>query len=291
MNVTKLNKIFSLTAMVLACIGSQTVSAQVNSDLNSWACVGVCGTSAADGDITLSPLGNAKYGYVSTFNSTATNVSPLSIEESGGGGAKFLQTNGSAYTSDAFTLSNGQQVEAYFNYVSTDGKGFDDYAWARLVDEGNGQTAAWLFMARSTNSNTGNIVPGDALNKADNNSVDFDHENTIVNYNNFSFNTRNTAIQDAIDWSQLGDSNGTCWRNNAPGCGFTGWLHSQLTPGAGTYRLEVGVVNFGDQLYDSGLAFDLVGLTSPVPEPENWSLMMAGICLIGFMSYRKRPAI
>ena len=40
-----------------------------------------------------------------------------------------------------------------FNFLSTDGKGYDDYAWARLVnaDQGN-LTVAWLFTARSTNS-------------------------------------------------------------------------------------------------------------------------------------------
>jgi len=46
-----------------------------------------------------------------------------------------------------------------FDYVSTDGKGFDDYAWARVVDAGGQNTVAWLFTARSSNSITPPRVP------------------------------------------------------------------------------------------------------------------------------------
>jgi hypothetical protein len=79
------------------------------------------------------------------------------------------------------------------------------------------------------------VVPGSALSKATNNSVPFDPVQTIINYQDFDFNTRNIAIGDPIDWSKLGEWNGTCWRDNAEGCGFTGWLHSVATPGAGSY--------------------------------------------------------
>ncbi len=270
--------------LALACLPAL---AQVNPDLSQWACTGACGSAAADGDITLAPTGNAQYAWLSTFGSTALDVSPLLIEESGGGGSTFFQTNGSSWLSPAFTLTAGQSVDAWFNYVSTDGKGFDDYAWARLVHAGSGDTAAWLFTARSTNGSRRNVVPGNALARATNNTVDFDVAEVIVNYADFDFQTRNLTIGDPIDWSPLGDSNGTCWRDDAEGCGFSDWLHAVVAPGAGAYRLEVGVVNFGDQIYDSGIAFDFTGL-QPVPEPAGWLSMLGGAAWLAARRRQRR---
>lgn len=290
MTFSTLNRLLALAAV--AGITTQPAEAVgVNPDLATWTCVGSCGMLPANGDISLSPFGSAQYAYLTTNQSTAHNVSPLDIVESGGGGADFAQTNGSAYTSSAFTLTAGESIEAYFNYVSTDGKGFDDYAWARLVNT-NGTTAAWLFTARSTNGNKQSVVPGNALSKASNNSVDFDPDEVIVNYQDFDFNTRTTQSSNfnPIDWAPLGDWNGTCWRDNAEGCGFTGWLLSRVAPGAGTYRLEIGVVNFGDEAWDSGIAFDLQGLTGAqaVPVPAALWLMASGISALFALGVRRR---
>jgi hypothetical protein len=169
----------------------------------------------------------------------------------------------------------------HFNYVSTDGKGFDDYAWARLVGADNGQLVAWLFTARSSNSATGNIVPGDVLRREE-----FNPREVIVNYDSFEFTSK--TADDPVDWSLLGGSNGTCWRDNAAGCGYTGWLHSRHSfTAAGDFRLEVGVVNWGDEAYDSGLVFDFAGLTaSPVPEPAAWQLFAAA-SLLGCVRLRR----
>lgn len=290
MTFLNLNRLLAIaTVAVTGLTTVPSLAANVNPDLATWTCAGACGSLGANGDITLSPLNSTQYGYLTTAGSSAHNVSPLSIAESGGQGSTFFQTNGSSYTSAAFNVAAGESVEAYFNYVSTDGKGFDDYAWARLVDAGNGSTVAWLFNARSTNGNKQSVVPGNALGKASNNTVDFDPDTTIVNYDDFDFNTRNTDIGNPVDWSPLGDSNGACWRGNAEGCGFTGWLLSRVTPGAGTYRLEIGVVNFGDELYDSGLAFDLQGLVAaPVPVPA--AIWLLGSALI-FMGVGRRNAL
>jgi PEP-CTERM motif len=255
----------------LATQSAHAAPAPINGDLASWNCVGQCGASAADGDITLSPLNNPAYGYVTTANSSATNVSSLNLSESGGHGSTFTQTNGSSITSAAFSAQASDTVDAYFNYVSTDGKGFDDYAWARLVNASDRSLVAWLFTARSTNSNKNSVVPGDL-------NVGFD-TSVIVNYSSFDFNTRNTVAGGTpVNWSLLGSSNGSCWRDKAEGCGFTGWLHSQYTlASAGSYQLEVGVVNFGDQAYDSGLAFDVATLSAPVPEPGTLPLMAVAL--------------
>ncbi len=270
-------------ALALSAMGARSAEVPLDGSLDTWTCLGQCGASASDGDVSLSPLGHAAYGYVTTAGSEATNVSPLNLSESGGGGSVFTQTNGSRYTSAAFSASAGDTLGAYFNYVSTDGKGFDDYAWARLVDASGQSLVAWLFTARSTNSNKQSIVPGDL-------GVDFDPDAVIVNYADFEFNTRNLKTPSAVNWSLLGGSNGACWRETAEGCGFTGWLQSRITLArTGLYQLEVGVVNFGDQAYDSGLAFDVANLSAPsaVPETGGLPLLLAGLGAVAWLARRR----
>lgn len=55
---------------------------------------------------------------------------------------------------------------------------------------------------------------------------------------------------------------------------------------AGSYVLEVGVVNWSDDNYDSGLAF--AGSLVPVPEPETYAMMFAGLGLLGWVAHRRR---
>lgn len=218
----------------------------------------------------LSPLASAAYGYVATAGSASYGTSPLVLDSNSRG----IETNGSRMLFAPFPAQAGDRIDVLFNYVSTDGKGFDDYAWARLVDADTQTLVAWLFTARSSNSATGNIVPGDVLRRDE-----FDPRQVIVNYDDFDFTSK--TVDDPIDWAPLGASNGTCRRDNAPGCGFTGWLQSRHSfAQAGQYRLEVGVVNWGDEAYDSGLAFDVRGLTAAVPEPAPWQLFIAAV-LVG----------
>ena len=55
-------------------------------------------------------------------------------------------------------------------------------------------------------------------------------------------------------WSPLDGSSSECY---AAGCGFTGWVNSNyVIPTAGNYYLEIGVVNWLDTAFDSGLAMD-----------------------------------
>jgi hypothetical protein len=249
------------------------------SDLGAWTCTGTCGASAADGDITLSPLNSAQYGYVSTAGSEALGVSPLTLDPNSRGNGQ--ETNGSRYASGVFQAAAGDQLSMRFNYISTDGKGFDDYAWARVVDAGSGALVGWLFTARSSNSATGNIVPGDVVDK-----LAFDVKTVVTDYDTFVF-TSKTSI-DPVNWSGLGFSNGSCWKDNAAGCGFTGWLQSQVSfAHAGSYKIEVGVVNWGDGAFDSGLAFDFAGLTAPVPEPSTLTFVLLGSGMLAVRARRR----
>jgi hypothetical protein len=55
-------------------------------------------------------------------------------------------------------------------------------------------------------------------------------------------------------WPELGSYSGNCY---AAGCGYTGWVQANyVIPTAGSYYLKVGVVNWADQAFDSGLAVD-----------------------------------
>jgi hypothetical protein len=260
--------------------GAAAADLAIDGDVAAWACAGHCGASAAQGDIPLSPIGNPAYGYASTAESPVYGASPLTLD----GNSRGFETNGSRLLSPAFHAEAGDRIDVQFNYASTDGKGFDDYAWARLVEADGHTLVAWLFTARSSNSSTGNIVPGDVLRREE-----FDPREVIVNYDSFAFTSK--TVDDPIDWMPLGPSNGTCWRDNASGCGYTGWLQSRHSfAAAGDYRLELGVVNWGDEAYDSALAFDVLGLTAAaVPEPAAWQLfLMAG--LVGARRLRRQRA-
>lgn len=251
-------------------------------DLATGQCTGACGTIAGHGDVGASPVGSAAYGYVTTNGSDAYGVSPIMLDGSNRGGG--VETNGSKFVSASFQAAAGDPLDLWFNYVSTDGKGYDDYAWARVVDATDGSLVAWLFTAASTNSSSRNIVPGDVVDKKD-----FDPDVVIVNYDSFDFNTKSTS--DPVNWTPLGYSNGTCWKDNAEGCGSTGWLQSHIEfEQAGTYRVEIGVVNWGDGAYDSGLAFDYRGLVSSVPEPGSLAMMLAGLGIMGAAGRRRMGA-
>lgn len=59
-------------------------------------------------------------------------------------------------------------------------------------------------------------------------------------------------------WPELGSWSGDCY---ASGCGYTGWVQaSYVVPATGNYYLKVGVVNWLDEFWDSGLAVDGVTL-------------------------------
>jgi hypothetical protein len=282
--IARLGSTVALAGMLMPGSAGAATGVTPPADLSTWACTGVCGSAAADGDITLSPAGSARYGVLTTSGSEAFGTSPLQLSPNSRGNG--TETNGSRTVSGAFQAGAGDRLDLQFNYVSTDGKGFDDYAWARVVNADDGSLVAWLFTARSSNSSTGKIVPGDVLDRRD-----YDPDAVIVDFKDYAFTSKSAA--DPIDWSPLGASNGTCWKDNAAGCGFTGWLHAQHAfAGAGQYRVEIGVVNWGDSAYDSGLAFDFVGLraAAPVPEPASLALMAAGLGMLAAAVRRRRAA-
>ena len=279
----------------LLAMGLSLPASSADVDLGSvtWTAVGAAGLIFGDSTVPESPVGNARFGYVSTTGGVF-DVSPLVLKTDGKGNE--TSNNGSTVRSSTFAASAGDVLTLHFNYVSTDGRGYDDYSWARLIDADTNETAAWLFTARSTNSARGNVVPGDVLKRQVDGSAPDELDAVLNDGNSVGFNISSTT------WEPLGSWSGYCW-DDANTCGPTGWIESVHTVAATrTYVLEFGVVNWGDTLFDSAMAFDFGGLdsarfdnvtlidngpTPAVPEPSTWALWLAGLGLMGMGIRRK----
>ncbi|MDP4529422.1 NF038132 family protein [Alkalimonas delamerensis] len=227
-----------------------------------WNCVGTCGALGADGDVTLAPTGAAQYGYVASTNGVT-----------GVGLPGLTGTTGSTLTSSLFSAQAGDELNFFFNYVSSDGSDeFVDYAWARLLNEMNDEVAI-LFTARTTPS--GSIVPGFGMPEP---TATLNPVEVLMN-------------PGAPTWSPLGSDSGRCFDI---GCGYTGWISSSYNiASTGNYFLEFGVVNWSDSLYQSGMAFDgitvggaPIGDTNPVPTPATLGLL--GLGLLGARLARRK---
>jgi hypothetical protein len=204
-----------------------------------WICEGSCGTGVVDGVVTLAPSAGEQYGWVAT---TGSPLRSLGLPGIGG-------TNGSRLRSPVFSAGGGEPLEFQFNYVTSDGAGFADYAWARLLDASM-EPVALLFTARTRSS--GNIVPGFGM-------PEIGAEITPETVN---------IIGGGPRWSPLGGDSGRCY---ASGCGYTDWVNSRyVIPETGEYVLELGVVNWSDTAFQSGLAFDgvMVGGKPIGADPE-----------------------
>lgn len=218
---------------------------------------GTAGVLGADGVVTLPPVSGATaYVYVTTDGSDYTDA----------GLAQGSETNGSELTTFDFIADAGDILEYYFNYVTSDGSGFSDYAYAELnnVDMG---TSALIFTARTTPSD--DTVPGFGLPELAP-GVTLDPETTAIK-------------PGGPVWSPLGGDSGLCFSGVGNGCGYTGWIKSTYTIAeAGTYSFTFGVVNWSDSAYNSGLA--IAGLTidgEVIVDPELPAIPLpAGVLLL-----------
>ena len=206
-------------------------------------CTGSCGALGPDGVVT-APPGFGTYGWVSTWGGTPFGGLP-GIDGT---------TNASRFRSALFTASAGDALEFHFNYVSSDGDVFTDYAWARLLDAG-GNPFATIFTARTNPDPGANTVPGAGMPALDPNTTLTPDHVTI---------TPGVVPDRGPAWSPLGGSSTLCY---FAGCGYTGWIHSRYLVGTtGSYYLELGVANLLDELWDSGLAYQGVRIEGvPVP--------------------------
>jgi len=131
---------------------------------------------------------------------------------------------------------------------------------------------ALLFTARTTLA--GNTVPGFSMPTP---SATLTPMSTPIDPN-------------ASNWSALGSWSGTCF---STGCGSTGWIESSFDIQTdGDYKLQFGVTNWNDDLYDSGMAVAGAVIDGTpidptvIPLPGALASLALGMCLLG--GYRSR---
>jgi hypothetical protein len=232
---------------------------------SGWTCDGNCGTNtAADGVVTLAP-GFGSYQWIST-NGGPTGTGTLPVGPTG------QETNGSFAQTPTFTVNAGDKLDFYFNYITSDGAQFTEYAWAGLY-QGISTFDSYLFTARTTTS--GNTVPGFGLPGLGSGVTLMPSSSAI--------------IAGGPDFSPLGGYSGACYNT---GCGYTDWIRMNYTfTSGGTYSLGFGVTNALDTFYDTafaiaGVAVNDVPIDQTVPEPG--TLMLISVGLVSIAGLRRR---
>jgi len=254
--MTRLSTVVSVGMVLAATAVAGTIPA-------GYTCIGTCGTLGADGVVTLSPYGSPAYMYIST-NAGVSAAGQLPT------GTLGSETNGSELVSPTFSANAGDLLEFYFNYVTSDGSGFADYAWAAVGDPSL-TSVQYLVTARTQPS--GSIIPGFGMPGV---------SSTLLP-------PSVPIIGGGPSWSPLGASSGDCY---AAGCGYTGWVLAEYTiPAAGNYVLAFGTVNWADTAYDSGLAIDGATIAGQpigeVPEPATFALLGLGLSALAIFARRR----
>jgi MYXO-CTERM domain-containing protein len=290
----------ALAVLALAALTSGGAMAQQfdNGIPASWTCTGSCGTSADVFGTSVVSQPMSSYGWVSS-ESGIDGISPFSSASVPYNSDTGLvgNTNGSLLRSGAFTASRNEVLKFQFNYVTSDGASFADYAWARLLNATDGSQAAVIFTARTNQDLTKSVVPGFGIPSP---------QTTLTPGTAAIINGGYTPGVVGPAWSPLGAvSSGSCY---ADGCGYTGWVGASYTvTGTGSYVLEFGVTNWDDTAFDSGMAFNAVTIggghgdddvsiddgtrhISAVPEAQTWAMSLAGLALIGAVARRRQHA-
>ena len=126
-NIKMLVAVTALTAAFVAM--PKTSSATVTTTPTGWTCSGSCGSDTADGSITLSPLANPTYQFVTTSGGlTGVGINPLGTTS---------PKNGSLLKTSTFSATAGTSLNFYFDFVTSDSGTYADNAWAALYTTGN----------------------------------------------------------------------------------------------------------------------------------------------------------
>lgn len=267
----------ALTASLAVSLAAQEASAA--------SCIGSCGSLGANGDVIAPPSG-ATYGWISTAGG---------VDGAGQiAGLPAGSTDGSSFMTSAFSATAGQTLQYYFNFISSDGQFqpdqfvYEDYASVQLVDATTGNLVAMLFNARA--EPTGLIVPGQGLPAIDPGVQLKPPSSGMAAGAGTLGNQPGGPVWDPLGTGPDGFS-GWCW---GPGCGLSGWIQTDYTVSTdGNYKLVFGVSNWGDTVYDTGLAFSGIKIgdieiEDSVPEPATWAMMLVGMFGLGAALRRRQ---
>jgi len=121
--MTKFSKTLAGVAFAVALTASGAFAAITPGALPSgWVGAGGFGTGTPDGDVTAPPTTGTSFQYVTT-NGGLGGVGALP-----GVGGSGTPINGSTVTTSTFSADAGDELEFFFNYVTSDGSGFADYS-------------------------------------------------------------------------------------------------------------------------------------------------------------------
>lgn len=250
---------FTKSLLKLSLISLMAISSQQAMALSISTGEGNYGTGTANGSVT-APPGALDYLYVSTAGSSAISFEPFGFTDGIG------DTTGSRAVTQTFTANAGDSLSYNFNFVTSDGGYFADFAYIRLLNAADNSQVAILTTARVSPDGQ-NVVSGQYMGVTPEGI------------------TAPASIQGGATWDELGSDSTSCYANS--GCGNTGWLSSLYSIKTdGNYVLEFGVVNWNDTEYASGLAIGNIAVT-PVPEPETYAMMLAGLALLGVSARRR----
>lgn len=220
-------------------------------------------SSLALADVTVNDGFENGLGAWSVFGTASSVASPLSTEGSKVG--LVHATEGGDF--------NAAQLQSFVGVfgdnLRTQPSFFDTFAGGSAISQ-------------SFNAKKGDLVSFDWR------FVTNELQPLITDFSFVVLNGKATVLMDSnsslpIGAGVLGFESATDWRNT-----------TLVADHDGINTVSFGVMQTADTTFSSAMALDKFevnpGATAPVPEPETWAMMMAGLGLLGFAARRRKAA-